>query len=124
MLIMTEIYQISAGYVQAIGKPVNNVKMATLVWNLFVYVWEPLYLVSEASLFSLYAVLLHSSQMSLQLHAREISLWDVKQTWYCIGQFTLLLPKFARFHYEIMFICRRTLQRLFLLFSQVYGVKK
>lgn len=124
MLIVTEIYQISAGYMQAIGKPVNNVKMATLVWNLFVYVWEHLYLVSEASFFSLYAVLLHSSQMSLQLDAREISLWDVKQTWYCIGQFTLLLSKFARFHYEIMIICCRTLQRLFLLFSQVYGEKK
>lgn len=35
---------------------------------------EHLYLVSEASLISLYAVL-HSSQMSLELHAREILLW-------------------------------------------------
>ena len=49
-----------------------------LMWNLFVYVWEYLYLVSEASLISLYAVLLHSSQMSLQLHAREILMWDIE----------------------------------------------
>ena len=60
------------------------------MWNLFVYVWEYLYLVSEASLISLYAVLLHSSQMSLQLHAREILMWDIEQTWYWIGQFTLI----------------------------------
>jgi len=74
MLIVTVIYQMSADCMRAIGKPVNNVKMVPfqhLMWNLFAYAWEHPYLGSEASLIYLYAMLLRSSQMSLQLHARE-----------------------------------------------------